>query len=79
MPARPHPFDSVRLVRPVEEFPAGTRAIVIEEYPASDAYLIEILDEDGEGRDVVYAVADDLERVGRRSAGARVDEKQSAA
>ncbi len=79
MPARPHPFDSVRLARPVEEFPAGTRAVVVEEYPASDAYLIEILDDDGEGRDVVYAVADDLELAGRRSTGARADEKQSAA
>ena len=79
MPARPHPFDSVRLVRPVEEFPAGTRAVVIEEYPARKAYLIEVLDEGGEGRDVVCAVADDLELVGRRSAGARIDEKQSAA
>ena len=79
MPARPHPFDSVRLVRPVEEFPAGTQAVVIEEYPASKAYLIEVLGEEDEGSDVVYAVADDLELVGRRSAGARTDEKQSAA
>ncbi len=79
MLARPHPFDSVRLIRPVEEFPVDTRAVVIEEYAAEHAYLIEILDEHGEGVDVLSAVADDLELLARPAGDAQGRTKQSAA
>jgi len=79
MPARPHPFDSVRLIRPVEEFPVGTRAVVIEEHAARDAYLIEILDEHGDGVDVLSATAADLELLARPAGDAQGRSKQPAA
>ncbi len=79
MSTRPHPFASVRLIRPVEEFPVDTRAIVIEEYPARDAYLIEILDEHGDGIDILSAVAADLELLASGAQGAQGRTKQPAA
>lgn len=63
----------------MEEFPVDTRAVVIEEYPAQDAYLIEILDEHDDGVDVLSAVADDLELLARPPGDAQRRTKQSAA
>lgn len=79
MSTRPHPFASVRLIRAVEEFPVDTRAVVIEEYPARDAYLIEILDEHGDGIDVLSAVAADLELLAPGAEDALGRTKQSVA